>query len=373
MRFLFVASLHHPPDQAARSAAHAAEPQTFPPSQGHHFWVRSLTKMGHTCDVFWRSASLWPWRRTRALRMTEKMTLGRALGALAAPLPWNQLDLRWRNRRLLERARAFRPDVIVMVGGNEVIVPATLASLRRDLRSFVVYACGTSPIVFSHPIERRAARLYDLVVCNDLYHAVQWQELGAARAEVLPLSAVDPTFHRRREPAIGEPAFEASDIGFVGTLVPRELYSRRIAALESLREFDLAIWSVHEVPASLQSAYRGPALGERMVQAISSAKIVVNPHADFMRYGGNMRLFEACGVGALQLVDDLPGVHQWFRVGTDLVSYHNPQDLRDQVAYYLSHDDERRRIAASGQAHVVAHHTYDERMARLVEMIRAGA
>jgi spore maturation protein CgeB len=108
-----------------------------------------------------------------------------------------------------------------------------------------------------------------------------------------------------------------------------------------------------------------------MVRALRSAKIVVNPHGDFMRYGGNMRLFEACGVGALQIADDLPGVHRWFRVGTDLVTYRSLGELRDQAAYYLSHDEERRRIADTGRAHVCDHHTYDHRMTRLVELVQS--
>ncbi len=41
-------------------------------------------------------------------------------------------------------------------------------------------------------------------------------------------------------------------------------------------------------------------------------------------------------------------------------------DLRDKVAYYLAHPEERARIAANARAHVTAHHTYDQRMARLM-------
>jgi len=372
VRLLFVASLHHPSVPGPGSGEEAAEPLSFPSSQGYHFWVNSLTKMGHTCDVFWRSTSRWPWARPRSQHMTEKPSVARVLHALAASLPWIDPDVLWRNRRLLQHARAFRPDVLVLIGGNEVILVETLAAIKRELRSFVVYTCGTSPIVFSHSIERRAARLYDLVVSNDKYHAIQWLELGAPRAEVLPLAGVDPDFHRHHDSVDSETALDSCDVGFVGTLVPSRLYSGRIAALEALAEFDLAIWSVHEVPDSLRPAHRGPALGERMVQAMSASKIVVNPHGDFMRYGGNMRLFETCGAGVLQIVDDVPAVHEWFRVGTDLVTYRDPEDLRRKVAYYLSHEMERRQISASGQRHVYAHHTYDQRMARLIDLIHAA-
>jgi spore maturation protein CgeB len=229
--------------------------------------------------------------------------------------------------------------------------------------------------VFSRPVERAAAPLYDLVIANDYYHAIQWRELGARRVEALPMSAIDPGFHHPFDLTEQERQQYACDVGFVGTLVPNKLYGERIAALEALRDFDLGIWSVHEVPASLRQFYRGPALGEQMLRATCAARIALNPHGDFMRYGGNMRLFEVCGVGAFQIVDDRPGVQTWFNVGEHLVTYRDPDHLREQVAYYLAHDDERQRIAAAGLAHVRAHHTYDHRMARLVELIeesRAG-
>jgi spore maturation protein CgeB len=106
-----------------------------------------------------------------------------------------------------------------------------------------------------------------------------------------------------------------------------------------------------------------------MLRVTQAAQIVINTHGDFMRYGGNMRLFEVCGVGAFQIADDRPGVREWFTVGEHLVTYRDLDHLRELVRYYLAHDDERQRAAAAGQAHVYSHHTYDHRMARLMELL----
>lgn len=370
MRILFVAALHHPAEleKARREAPPGADP-LFPPSQAQHFWVRALRKLGHECAVFWRTESAWPWARSGQLRMTQRMTIGRALNALAARFPAANPDYRLRNRRLLRVAAQFRPDVILLPGDNGVILPETLARLKHEHGATLVYGCGTSPVVFSRPIERAAAPLIDLVVANDFYHAIQWRELGARRVEVLPMSAIDPAFHHPYPLSDDERERYACQVAVVGTLVPDRLYSERVAALEALREFDLGIWSVHEVPPSLRAFYRGPALGAEMLRITCAAAITVNPHGDFMRWGGNMRLFEACGVGAFQIADDRPGVREWFTVGEHLVTYRDPAHLRELVAYYLAHPDERARIAQAGQAHVHAHHTYDHRMARLMALI----
>ncbi len=270
---------------------------------------------------------------------------------------------------MIRFAARFQPDVIILPGDNGVILPETLARLKREHGATLVYGCGTSPVVFSRPIERAAAPLYDLVVANDFYHAVQWRELGAPRAEVLPMAAIDPAFHRPYDLSDDERARYACEVAVVGTLVPQRLYSERVAALEALRGFDLGLWSVHEVPPSLRPFYRGAALGEQMLRITRAATITVNPHGDFMRWGGNMRLFEACGVGAFQIADDRPGIAGWFTVGEHLVTYRDPAHLRELVAYYLAHDDERARIAEAGRAHVHAHHTYDQRMARLLALV----
>lgn len=370
MRLLFVASLHHPQAlEDARRAAPPGEDPLFPPSQAQHFWVRALRRQGHDCAVFWRSESALPWVRTRQLRMTQRITPARAIGALAGRVPALNPDIRLRNRRLIAQARAFQPDAIILIGDNRVILPDTLARLKREHGAALIYASGTSPVVFSHAIERAAAPLYDLALTNDFYHAVQWRELGARRIEVLPLAAIDPDFHHPFALSEDERQRYGCEIGFVGTLVPDRLYSERIAALEALRDFDLGIWSVHEVPASLRPFYRGAALGADMLRATAAGKIALNPHGDFMRWGGNMRLFEACGVGAFQLVDDRPGVREWFRDGEHLVIYRDHEHLRALARYYLAHDDERRQIADAGRAHALAHHTYDQRMARLIDLI----
>jgi len=366
MRFLFIASLHHPSEHGGEKDP---RPARFPASQAQHFWVKALEHQGHTCAIFWRSAPVLPGWPVSTLRMTNHLTGRRVLGAIVASVPELNPEFRKRNRSLVDFARRFQPDAIVLIGGNHVILPATLRELKHSSGAALVYTCGTPPSVFSHRIERSAAGLYDLVLANDLNHAQEWLNLGAVRAEVLPMSAVDPAFHRRYTMQAVEQAADRCQIAFVGTLVPEKLYRRRIAALQALQQHDLGIWSVHEVPQSLRRFYRGPALGEAMMRALSRADLIINPHGDFMRYGGNMRLFEACGAGRLQLVDDCPAARRWFKPGTHLVTYRGIDELQQLAAYYLDHAPEREAIAAAGQAHVYAHHTYDQRMTRLVELV----
>ena len=358
-RVLFIAALHHPQqliDDIAGRAANEPMP-LFPRSMGQHYWERAFRAAGCEMDVFYRNLPGYGRRHISRLSTDvyrTGLTPARVGSALLRRMParW-QPDLRRRNQLLIAQAARFQPDILWLSGDNREVLPETLARIKREQDCKIIYVTGVSPIVFSGANEREAARLYDLVLVNDYYHGVQWLELGARKMECLPYVAIDPEIH------VPQPIADASasylcDVGFVGTLVPGNLYSERVAALESLREFDLGIWSMHEVPPPLRRFHRGSALGESMMQVLSSIKISVNIHGDFMRYGGNMRLFESAALGAFQIVDDRPGVHEWFRDGEHLVTFSDHDDLREKVRFYLAHEDERQRIAAAARAHVLA-------------------
>ena len=370
-RVLFIATLHHP-EQLQKdiiNTADGAPSPLFPSSMGQHFWERAMRARGYELEVFWRNLPGFGRRniaKLRSLVYRERLDPRRALTALShrAP-PALNLDYRRRNQRLIQQAQRFKPDIIWLSGDNAIILPKTLARLKQEHDCKIVYVSGVSPVVFSHPIERQAARLYDLALVNDYYHGIQWLELGARRMECLPYVAIDPDFHYPR-PVSDVPL---CDVGFVGTLVPDSLYSERVAALESLREFDLGIWSMHEVPPALKPFHRGYALGEGMLQVLSSVKISLNVHGDFMRYGGNMRLFETAALDTFQLVDDRPGISNWFVPGEHLATYRGLDDLQAKVRHYLAHDEQRQRMAAAARGHVLAHHRYDQRLARVEELL----
>jgi spore maturation protein CgeB len=375
MRILIAGPVHHPDAyaRACQDAAARGEPAPlFPRYYPFQFYAEALRAAGHEVEAFHTTASALLGGR-EFVRLSE---FGGSAGALVRAglqrFPRLSPEYTARNRRLVEAARRFRPDWVWLVGGSNVVLPATLEKIKAA-GARLAYFNGTSPVVFAHPNERKAAPLVDLAVTNDFYHAVQWLELGAARVEALPYAACEPSYHRRYTLSADERAAYACDVAFVGTLLPPNLYGRRVRALEALRDFDLGVWSVHPVPPSLKPFYRGAALGEQMMRALCAAKIVVNPHGDFMRWGGNMRLFEAAGCGVMQLADDLPGVPEWFAPGAEIVTYRDAGHLRELVAHYLAHDAGREAIAAAGQARAYADHTYGQRAARLLALMEEVA
>lgn len=164
-----------------------------------------------------------------------------------------------------------------------------------------------------------------------------------APVEWLPL-ACDPTL----APGRSERIF---DVGFVGQLGAVGSSRRRI--LETV----LATWRSND-----HLRYHSP---EEMVAVYASSRIVVN-HS--VNGDVNMRLFEAMSAGALVVTDRIQnGLNDLFVEGQHYVGYDTHDEALEAIAYYLAHEDERRRIAEAGMSLVRQCHTYDRRWARVLD------
>jgi hypothetical protein len=94
-------------------------------------------------------------------------------------------------------------------------------------------------------------------------------------------------------------------------------------------------------------------------RALLEYKIVVLAQRD--RYEDHYRLFEALISGAMVMTD--PALcFPWGVVHNEtIVVYRSVYEMRDQVIYYLQHDEERRRIAQAGRDLSLNHHLLKNR------------
>lgn len=162
-------------------------------------------------------------------------------------------------------------------------------------------------------------------------------------------------------------------VSFVGGL-SRD-HTSRIAWLEYLcRHTDIEVWGygVDTLPEDswIRKRYKGKAWGVGMYQVLSDSKITVNYHIGVAgSYANNMRLFEAAGVGCLLITDRKVNLDDIFRVGTEVVTYDNPENCAEKISHYLKSDSDRTAVAAAGQARTLQHHTYAHRMEELVDIL----
>lgn len=138
-------------------------------------------------------------------------------------------------------------------------------------------------------------------------------------------------------------------LGFCGSVLDRQAW---IDAL--VREFGMRVVFT---------------LGRDMVRAVASFRLHWNRNvADDI----NFRTFETPGCGTALLTNRTPGLERLFDLDRHLVVYDSLDDLRDKVRALAADRPALRRIAAAGHAHARAHHTYDARARRLLEIVKGA-
>ena len=104
-------------------------------------------------------------------------------------------------------------------------------------------------------------------------------------------------------------------------------------------------------------------------QIYNRSKININITLHCIESGLSQRLFDVMGAGGFMLTNYQPEIEEYFVLGEDLAVYHNLDEMRQMVDYYIQHDDERKRIAANGQRKVLAEHSYEDRFKKIMQFI----
>ena len=88
-----------------------------------------------------------------------------------------------------------------------------------------------------------------------------------------------------------------------------------------------------------------------------------------IRSGIPLRVWDILAAGGFCITNFQPELVMYFRNGEDLVWFEDEADLVKKVGYYLSHEDERKRIALKGQKKVRELHNYDVRLRAIEEAV----
>lgn len=189
----------------------------------------------------------------------------------------------------------------------------------------------------------RYARQFDLLFCPMQPESERLRRLGFKVVWLNP--GCDPELHRDQN------LERIYDVAFVGTEGgdPRRFY------LQLLRE-------------RFPSSFIGGASHERLSQIYSQTKIGFS--FPVRRECFTMRNFEIMAAGALLVTPSLRDdsiERSQYRPGEHLVVFDEPNQLFEQIHYFLQHPEERRRIAEKGQALTLSSNTYRHRVETMLE------
>jgi hypothetical protein len=282
-------------------------------------------------------------------------------------IPFDEDD--WRYSITLAQVMSFKPD-IVYIGSMFNYYGDYLGRLKEHCRRIVGW--------IGCPIPRNTSLAhFSLILSSHPGFVDNFRRLGV-RSEVLP-AAFDPDVLERL--SVDTPA--DVPFSFVGSV--SMAHTERYRILEQLVKFTpLEIWGNGVVPRSwkdslrnlmrhgsltspLVSRFRAEAYGLEMYSLLKRSKITFNSHIDVAGdLCGNMRMYEATGVGTLLLTDNKKNLRQLFNPGVEVVAYDSVEDAIQKARYYLEHEDERLRIAASGQQRTLKSYSMADNINRMI-------
>lgn len=79
------------------------------------------------------------------------------------------------------------------------------------------------------------------------------------------------------------------------------------------------------------------------------------------------RTFEVPGAGGFLLTEWADNLDRYYIPGREIEVFHNLDELADKIRYYLAHPAERDAIAQAGYERTCAEHTYDRRLAEVLD------
>ena len=114
-----------------------------------------------------------------------------------------------------------------------------------------------------------------------------------------------------------------------------------------------------------------PVIGMDMYNLLHQSKVTFNKHTDHAcRNVGNMRMFEATGVGACLITDTGKNMRDIFEADKEVVTYTNIDEAVEKVNYLTEHEEVASEIASAGQKRTLKDHTMKVRYQQIDEVIQ---
>ncbi len=182
-------------------------------------------------------------------------------------------------------------------------------------------------------------------------------------------SAVDGQKVTGRFPYVSEPFY------YEAAVLSRILANReRVAILNDLaQDRDVKFYTFDREVKGLSDKVKicqGAKYDTEVSHVYCQSKINLNITLHCIETGISQRVFDVMAAGGFLLTNYQEELEELFVPGEDIAIYHNLEELHYYVDYYLSHEEERQRIARNGQAKVLQYHDFHTRMAQVMEIVR---
>ncbi|MBI2219269.1 MAG: glycosyltransferase [Candidatus Rokubacteria bacterium] len=267
-------------------------------------------------------------------------------------------------RRLVTRAAAWRPDVVLVAKGSALPAPV-LADLRARTGARLVNVFPDNPLWM---MDFESIEAYDVFFTKESYALDQLRLAGLENVHYLAPWCV-PSDHHPVELHENEEAALRGVVALVGAWYP---YRERFLA--AIADYPVRVWGPGWTrcrDSRVRAMVRGGAVRGRAKLAIySGATLSLNVHHPMNDIVGvNNRTFELAAAAACQLVNLKEDLGALFKPGQEVVGFGDLAELKQQMDYYLARPDEARAIGENARRRALAEHTARHRIEEIIAVL----
>ena len=149
-------------------------------------------------------------------------------------------------------------------------------------------------------------------------------------------------------------------------IISRLVYLKRRQYVDALIEpFSQIQELIH-----LRRINHGAVFGLDMYQVLADSKITINSHIDIARnQAGNMRLYEATGMGACLVTDWKDNLADIFEDDYEVVTFKTSEECVEKVNYLIDNDSVRKQIALQGQKKTLEKYNLKQQIDNIAELL----
>jgi hypothetical protein len=315
-----------------------------------HMWARYLAKLGH---------------ETQLVIANDVVAQTRWVSSVLGRIPLKKKS-EWVRQIALEQVNRFQPDVLHL-GDPVTFDMSFVRQLKVRPKTIIGWRAAPTPDTVDW-------NGMDLFLSHlDVSVNFAWQR-GVRDARLFY-----PGFCRWIADAVAQeqPRY---DLVFCGQWSPdHERRNKLIAKLAKAsvgkdRPFTFGLFLECTDPSTLPDAVRrlnrGSVWGLDMYRALRQGRVVLNAEIDMARgSAGNMRFFEATGVGSCLLTEHHSNVGQYFEPEKEIVTFKGGDDCLAKLHALLDDPGKTDAIARAGQDRCLAKHESATRMKALLALL----
>ena len=145
----------------------------------------------------------------------------------------------------------------------------------------------------------------------------------------------------------------------------------RQLTLSTLSEyFDVNLYTLSDTSKLPKVNNKGSARSlDEMPKIFNLSKINLNMTMRSIQTGLPLRIFDIVSAGGFCMTNYQEELPELFDIGVDLEAYSSLEELVDKCSYYLSHEDERKRIALNGYEKAKTVHNIRNRVAQMIKNV----